>query len=123
MPNSLQFMSSFQLGNPLCELIAGFPFEMTADLFAFGYIASIVIFLTCHITVVLYYVKAEQRKFSILRETLRASLFFAMVDLLKKKKKCGGLPSSGDGYSFYDNLYVRIVQVLSTVFSTTETKG
>lgn len=57
MLDSLQFMSSFQLGTPLCKLIAGFPFEMTADLFTFGYSGSIVFFFfffnvshNCHIT-------------------------------------------------------------------------
>lgn len=80
MLDSLQFMASFQLGNPLCELIAGFPFEMTADLFTFGYSASIVIFffLTCHIIFTIYYVQAKERKFSALNETQRAILCFTL---------------------------------------------
>lgn len=69
-------MSSFQLGNPLCELIAGFQFEMTADLFTFGYSLSIVIFffLMCHIIVALHYVQAEEKKFSTLNEIQKALL-------------------------------------------------
>lgn len=88
MLDSLQFMSSFQLGNPLCELITGFPFEMTADLFTFGYSASIVIifFLMCHIIVALYYVQAKERKFSALNETQGAILCFTITDVWGKDK-------------------------------------
>jgi len=87
MLDSLQFTSSFQLGNPLCVLIAGFPFETTADLYTFGYTASIVIyfFLICHIIVALHYVQAEESKFSTLKETQRAMLFFAFFVM------CGGM--------------------------------
>ena len=72
----------------MCELIAGFPFEMTADLFTFGYSASIVIifFLMCHIIVALHYVQAEERKFSTLNETQRAILRFALSDVWRKDK-------------------------------------
>lgn len=88
MLDSLQFMASFQLGNPLCELIAGFPFEMTADLFTFGYSASIVIFffLMCHIIVAIYYVQAKERKFSALNETQRAILYFTLRDMWGEDK-------------------------------------
>lgn len=81
-------MSSFQLGNPLCELIAGFPFKMTADLFTFGYSASIVIFffLMCHIIVALHYVHAEEREFSTLNEAQRVLLCFALSDVWGKDK-------------------------------------
>lgn len=75
----------------MCELIAGFPFEMTADLFTFGYSASIVIiffffFLLCHIIVALHYVEAEERKFSTLKETQRAILCFALSDVGGKRR-------------------------------------
>lgn len=82
-------MSSFQLGNPLCKLIAGFPFEMTADLFTFGYSGSIVFFfffLMCHIIVTLHYVQSEESKFSTLTETQRAMLFFALHDVGGKRR-------------------------------------
>lgn len=96
MFDSLQFMSSFQLGNPLCELIAGFPFEMTADFFTFGYSTSIVIifFLMCHIIVALHYVQAEEKAFSTLNETEGYTMHCSQWCVRKNQESFSFKPSS-----------------------------
>lgn len=77
-------MSSFQLGNPLCELIAGFPFEMTAGLFTFGYSASIVIFFfnVSHNCCIILCTSKRKEIFSIKRNTKGNTMLYS--------QRCGG---------------------------------
>lgn len=111
MLDSLQFMASFQLGNPLCELIAGFPFEMTADLFTFGYSASIVIFFFFNVSYNFHNILcASKRKeiFSIKWNTKGNTMLYSQRCVCGRQKPFSLKPRGKYRHNLCVHLYTRL---------------